>query len=293
VKPDASPVTSRRDLAKLLRLLRHERRYALEYVAAETQISPGFLSRVERGQRGLGDANAQRLCDFYQVPPSVRATVRQLASSGREAAWWDEDKKNIPRAIREYIGVEQVATSITSYGSIIPGLFQTRAYAEAATGSMQFEADTSAQSTAVDHRLKRQLVLDRDDPPWVHAILDEATLHRAISDIAVWRDQLRALLRAAGRPRVTLQFIPFRAGAHPGVDSRFVVVSTSEDHTPQLVHVEGLSGFRNFDRAHDLGHYARAFRALSAIALTPSESRRLLRAAIERLDPPPGAHFTP
>jgi hypothetical protein len=90
--------------------------------------------------------------------------------------------------------------------------------------------------------------------------------------------------RAAERPRVTIQVIPFRAGAHTGLDSRFVIVSTSEDHTPELVHVEGLSGYRNFEKPQELGHYARAFRVLSAAALTPTETRELIAAAIARLD---------
>jgi transcriptional regulator with XRE-family HTH domain len=277
-----TPVTSRRELAKLLRELRTQHGLALEEVYTATGISAGFLSRVERGQRGLGDGNAQRLCDLYRVPPTTRTRVRQLASSGREKSWWDD--KTIPPTIREYIGVEQYATSITSYGSIIPGLFQTKAYAEATMASTQFEAAAGLRNTAIDQRLRRQHVLDRDDPPWVHAVLDESALHRETGGSEIMREQLDALQRAADRPRVTIQVIPFRAGAHPGLDSRFVIVSTSEDHTPELVHVEGLSGYRNFEKPQELGHYARAFRVLSAAALTPTETRELVAAAITRLD---------
>ncbi|QYN37314.1 helix-turn-helix transcriptional regulator [Pseudonocardia sp. DSM 110487] len=277
-----TPVTSRRELAKLLRELRAGHGLPLEEVCSATGISASFLSRVERGQRGLGDANAQRLCDVYKVPLATRARVRQLASLGREGSWWDD--KLIPRPIREYIGVEQAATSIASYGSIIPGLFQTRAYVEAAMASTQFEADTGVRNTATEQRLRRQDVLNRADPPWVHTLLDESVLHRVTGGVAAFREQLEVLQHAGERPRVTIQVIPFQAGAHPGVDSRFVIVSTSEDHTPELVHVEGLSGFRNFEKPEDLGHYARAFRILSAVALTPSETRDLLTATIARLD---------
>jgi transcriptional regulator with XRE-family HTH domain len=284
---EPTAVTSRRELASILRALRAERGLSLEQVTAETGISTAFLSRVERGLRGLGDTNADRLGTFYQAPPAVRRRIRQLAPIGRTRSWWDDAPFH--RAIREYVGVEQAATSITSYGSFVPGLFQTRAYAEATVASTDFEAGPDVRRTAVELRIRRQEVLDRDDPPWLHTILDEAALHRTTGGPATLREQLEALQDAADRPRVTIQVIPFSAGAHPGMDSRFAIVSTSEDHTPELVHVEGLSGFRNLEKPRDLGHYERAFRALTAVALTPAESRALIAATVRHLAPPKGA----
>jgi transcriptional regulator with XRE-family HTH domain len=265
-----TPVTSRRELAKLLRDLRAQHGLALEEVCAQTGISAGFLSRVERGLRGLGDANAELLGDFYRVPTGLRRRMRQLAQHGRQASWWDN--ATFPRTIKEYIGLEQSATAISTYGSIVPGLLQTRSYAEATMRGTAFGLDQAIRETAIMHRLRRQEVLDRIDPPWLSVILDESAIHRLTGGADTMRQQLDALLIAGSRPRIAIQILPFSAGAHPGMDSHFVIVSTSEGRTPELVHVEGLSGFRNFEHPKDLGRFDQVWRALSAVALPPAES---------------------
>jgi transcriptional regulator with XRE-family HTH domain len=276
---EPTPPTARRELGNLLRDLRAQHDLGLEEVGAAIGASPGFLSRVERGLRGLGDDTAERLADFYSLPSRSRQRFRQLAQLGREKPWWE--RALLTREMREYVGFEQAATTIMTYGSIVPGLLQTRAYCEAmlertAIGSKEQHA------TTVEHRLRRQELLDRADPPWVWAILDESVLHRTTGGSATRREQLAALVTAAGRTRVSVRILPFAAGAHPGMDSRFVVVSTRSDHGPELVYVEGLSGTRNLFKDADLARHVAAWQSLSALALSEDESRAMITRAMRR-----------
>ncbi|OJY42406.1 helix-turn-helix transcriptional regulator [Pseudonocardia sp. 73-21] len=274
---DPTPVTSRRELARTLRALRNQHGLSLINVHDQTGISPSFLSRVERGIRGLSDENIDLLCALYQAPSSVRRSLRQLATLSRAPSWWDDP--DLPRPIREYIGVEQVATAITIYGSIVPGILQTRAYAVALTEATAFDSDSAAHTAAVAQRLQRQRVLDREDPPWVSVVLDESAIRRPVGNASIMRDQLEALESASRRPRTSIQVIPFEAGAHPGLDSRFVMLSTNDEHKAELVHVEGLSGFRNFEKPREIGHFDQAWQRLSALALSPPASVRMITEA--------------
>jgi transcriptional regulator with XRE-family HTH domain len=275
---EPTPPTARRELGNLLRELRTQRELGLEEVGAATSLNAGFLSRVERGLRGLGDDTAERLADFYSLPGRSRERLRQLAQLGREKPWWERDP--LTREMREYVGFEQAATAIMTYGSIVPGLLQTRAYCEAMLERTSFKARDGDRQTTVEHRLRRQELLDRDDPPWFWTILDESVLHRATGGQSTLVDQLSALLAAAERPRVSVRILPFAAGAHPGMDSRFVILSTRGDHAPELVYVEGLSGARHLVKERDLARHAAAWQMLSALALSEDDSKHLLARAI-------------
>src|SRR5947208_2304238 len=63
-------------------------------------------------------------------------------------------------------------------------------------------------------RLERQELLDRPDPPEMFFILDEAAVQRPVGGEGVMRHQRARLLELAARPRITVQVIPFEAGAH-------------------------------------------------------------------------------
>jgi transcriptional regulator with XRE-family HTH domain len=272
---EPTPPTARRELGNLLRDLRAARDLGLEEVGAATDLTPGFLSRVERGLRGLGDDKAERLSDFYALPSRLRERLRQLAQLGRERTWWE--RAPMERETREYVGFEQAATAIRNYGSIVPGLLQTRAYGEAMLERTAIASPARYRAPAVEHRLRRRELLDRPEPPWVWVILDESALHRVTGGPDTIREQLAALVAAADRPRVSVRVLPFSAGAHPGMDSRFTIVSTRSDHAAELVYVEGLSGYRNLFKDDDLARYAEAWQLLSALALPESESILLIR----------------
>lgn len=276
---EPTPAIARKELGKILRDLRSRHDLGLEAVGAATDLSPGFLSRVERGLRGLGDDTAERLSDFYKLPQRSRDQVRQLAQLARAKTWWE--KGMMPPATREYVGFEQAATAIMSYGSIVPGLLQTRAYCEAMVGGTASEDPDGLLAITIEQRLRRQEVLNRSEPPWLWIILDESVLHRTIGSPTIMRDQLSALATASNRARLSIRILPFSAGAHPGMDSRFTMISTRRHHAPELVTVEGLSGARNLTKAEDLARYTEAWQELSALALPEPETRILLAQRIQ------------
>lgn len=65
--------------ASLLRDLRRRQGHSLRSAAAELGMAPSQLSRMERGQRAVGDGTAQRLSDYYQVPAEIINLARGQA----------------------------------------------------------------------------------------------------------------------------------------------------------------------------------------------------------------------
>jgi transcriptional regulator with XRE-family HTH domain len=59
--------------ASLLRDLRRQQGNSLRVAATEIGVAPSQLSRMERGERAVGDAVVLRLSEYYRVPPEVIA----------------------------------------------------------------------------------------------------------------------------------------------------------------------------------------------------------------------------
>jgi len=80
----------------------------------------------------------------------------------------------------------------------------------------------------------------------------------------------------ASLPSVTIQVMPFRAGAHPAIDSRFAILEFRKREVANVVHVEGLVGQIFLEQPADLQRYRRAFEQLRALACSPDESLEII-----------------
>ena len=96
------------------------------------------------------------------------------------------------------------------------------------------------------------------------------------------RNQLLHLIETAKQPNVTIQVIPFDAGAHPAMESTFDILEFSGEVTPSLVYVEGLVGNMYLERSSDLERYELVFANLRNIALDPQDSIEYIAETAER-----------
>ena len=78
--------------------------------------------------------------------------------------------------------------------------------------------------------------------------------------------------RAARLPKVTFQVIPFSIGAHPGLNSNFMVLEFDKPMISDIVYVERAVGNIYLESAADLERYKRKFCRLQSIALDPEGS---------------------
>jgi len=268
-----SPTVRRRELGALLRAMRTEAGMTVEQVADALLVSPSKVSRLETGHRGASPRDIRDLCDLYGVTdPERRDDLATLAREGKGQAWWQS--YDLPYGT--YVGLEAEATSISHFESgVFPGLLQIPEYARAVHEGAMPRLSSAVIEQRIEVRKTRQAILTKDDPPRFSAIVDEAVLHRILGSPAIMAAQLDQVIQASKRPNITVQVVPYAAGAHPALDSTF---SLLEFRPPirGVVYVEGLVGQMYLERPQDVERYRQVFERLSTISLGPQESVKLL-----------------
>jgi hypothetical protein len=80
---------------------------------------------------------------------------------------------------------------------------------------------------------------------------------------------------------VTLQLLPFSAGAHAGLDGPFFIIRFPEPTDKDMVFFEHAGSEHYLDDANDISRYLSLFDHIRAAALKPDDSIKLL---IDRAD---------
>lgn len=268
-----SPTVRRRELGTLLRTLRAERGLTVEQVAERLLCSPSKVSRMETGHRGATLRDVRDLCDLYGVTGQAeRDRLMTLAKEGKQQGWWQQYE--LPYAT--YIGLEADAVSIKDYDSaVVPGLLQTAAYARAVHEAVVPKLSPEVIEQRVDERMRRQGQLGQSRLRGLHVVLDEAVLHRVIGTPGVMHAQLQQLAEKARASDLTVQVIPYDAGAHPALDSTFNILDF-EAPVPSVVYVEGLVGQIYLERPDEIKRYREIFERLCDMSLTPKDSIELI-----------------
>lgn len=267
----------RRRLGRELRSLRERAGLTGEDVAGRLERSGSWISRVETGRIALRVRDLQDLFEIYGVSDqSVRTALEELAREGKQRGWWSRYGDAVPEPYAMYIGLEEVATSILMYtNTVMPGLVQIEAYAIGLhrVGIPPDPAQLTADKVAV--RMRRQRILDREQPPTLEIILDEAVLYRAYGGSIVLHDQLERLAEQVRAGKFTLRVVPFAHADSAALVTSYTVLGFGRD--PDVVYVETATGGTVHDGA-EVATYHTITTHLQAAALDPATSL----AAVER-----------
>ena len=269
-----SPTVRRRELGTLLRKLRTQKGLTVEQAAERLMFSMSKLSRIETGHGVATPRDIRDLCELYEVTGEAeRERLMSLAREGKQPGWWQSYELN---QFADYVGLEAAAVSIRRYQStVIPGLLQTRDYARIVHEVMIPKLTRERIDEFVEVRMTRQRLLTQNPAPRFWVVLDEAALHRLVGGRQVMSAQLDRLIEVTDLPNVTMQIIPYEAGAHPAMDSTFSMLDF-DGSVPSVVYVEGLVGWIYVDSPQDLARYQQVFECLCAMALTPQASVELV-----------------
>jgi transcriptional regulator with XRE-family HTH domain len=275
-----SPTARQRELGTRLRGLRNERGMTVEDVAEKLLCSATKISRLETGARRPSLRDVRDLCALYEVNESTSAEFMSLARGAREQGWWTqyEDLNLDP-----LIGLEQEAATITCYSmNYIPGLLQTEDYAREIITTIAPKMNPHTVEQRVEARLRRQQLLQRNDRPRYHVLLDESVLRRGVGGPALMVAQLDKVLEAVRHDKVTVQVIPFASGAYLAADGYFVLLEfDAGSGLWPVVFIEGLSGNQYLERKADIARYRETIDYLRARAFEPPASAGLIIKARE------------
>jgi transcriptional regulator with XRE-family HTH domain len=272
-------------LGAQLRRFREAADVTPEEAAWHLRASRSKISRLENGRTRFKDRDVSDLLELYGVTdPQVAAGMLELTTQANEQAWWTKYGDILPGWFEPYLGLEASATRIRTFDlQFINGLFQTEAYARAVTMIGSRPAAAGEVDRRVGVRIRRQELLTAANPPRVWSILDEAALRRPVGGSEVMRGQLRRLIEVTRLPNVTLQVVPFRAGAHDGAGGSFTVLRFGERDIPDVVYIEQLTGAQYLEKRADTDHYLDVINRLSATALSPDHTIRFLAEIIREM----------
>ena len=278
--PARSPKVRRRRLGIELRQLREAAGLTIQQVALHLECSDSKISRLENGQVGATPRDVRDMAELYGVSGQPLDNLMQLARETRERPWWQEYSD----LYTDFAAFEAEASSIEVYAPLaIHGLLQTRDYARAVLQGVRYDASSADINRRVDFRIDRQRVLDGKQAPELWCVIDEGVLRRPVGGEQVMHDQMQHLAEIGRRPHITIQVLPFHAGAHAGIDGPFAIMRFPEVNDPDMVYLEHTSRDIYLDDPASVKLYAGIFHHLRASALKPDDSVKFLEAAAEEL----------
>lgn len=271
----------RRRLAAELRRLRHESEKSIEDVAATLGWQPSKLSRIENRQVGISTADLRKLLVAYKVEDQAyREQLTDMARRATERGWWQSFSSDVvPTALANLIGLETEARTIRSYEpELVPGLLQTEAYARAIMRAWQPSWTAAEIDRRVDIRLARQDVLRQAGLlPQVNCIINESVLRRTVGGNEVMHEQIEMLAKERDPANVTVQVLSFNSGAHPAMAGPFQILTFHDPGDLGIVHLETALTAMTLERPEELRRYDEIWGSLQARALSPEDSRVMMR----------------
>jgi hypothetical protein len=165
--------------------------------------------------------------------------------------------------------------------SFVHGLLQTPDYARALIRGLDPSLHEDEVAQRAEVRARRQDDLARKSTAlWM--VLDEAVLHRIVGGPDIMRAQLDHLVETAQRKNLTVQIVPFGAGAHPGSRGAFMVMEFKEPD-PTLIYLDTRAGNLFLEKPEEVAQYRADFERLIAQALSPAESISMITAQKDRI----------
>jgi DNA-binding XRE family transcriptional regulator len=274
------PTVFRRQLGRELRTLREAAGYTIELAAKKMEISRSKYGRLEHGMVSVRSLDVAQMCQLFSAPSGLTDALVDLAKKTKEKGWWHSFSTVMPETFEMYVGLETAASEIHEYQSeLVPGLFQTEAYARALFQHEHPDMEEATIDRRVALRMKRQRILRRADADAtaVTLTLNESVLRRPISDTGIMADQLLHLNELGELPNVTVRVIPFSAGLNAGVLSGpFVVLRFPDATEPPTVYMDGYTGDLYLEKRAEVARYDAAFRDIVERSMDDKASRDLI-----------------
>ncbi|MDV6012928.1 helix-turn-helix transcriptional regulator [Haloechinothrix sp. LS1_15] len=268
------PEVGKRRLASELRRLREAAELTIGEVSGHLRCSASKVSRIETGHVGVRPQDARSMLRLYGVDGQELEELVQLAHDARARGWWHAYSEVFTGS---FVGLEADADSLRAFQALlIPGLLQTRRYANAVISAMRPNASDAEIKRRVSARMRRQRLLTEASPPSYVAVMDEAVLRREVGGREVMVEQLARLCDAARLPHITLQVVPFGAGAHAGMEGPFLILGFPDEADADVVYVDSTTGGVFLEEPEEVRRYSLMFEHLRACALDHDESVRLI-----------------
>jgi hypothetical protein len=230
--------------------------------------SSSLIGMIETGRRVPSRDLAERLDEVFGPD---RGTFARLETGLRDLPY--------PASFRPFSAYEAGARSLRLFEHVlVPGLLQTADYARAVLSTRPHTSADEIEEL-VTARLARQALLARADPPLLYVLLDEGVLHRPVATPEIMATQLARLADLSEQTYVTLQVIPYSAGAHIGLQGGFAIADLPD--LPGIVFLDSVADGQTVEDVAIVSQVTQRFDALRAEALPRGASRDMIRKVAE------------
>ncbi|MEU8694041.1 helix-turn-helix transcriptional regulator [Streptomyces sp. NPDC048665] len=271
----SAPTVLRMILGRRLQDMRLDAGASLEDAAKALRVTPLTIRRLEKAEVALKPLYVEKLLETYGADRQVVDEFVDLAEQANEPGWWHSYRDAVPSWFTAYVSLETSAKTLRTYEPLyVTGLLQTRDYAHAVLRGGLPNGSEEELARRVELRLRRQSLLEREDAPTLWVVMEEAVLHRVVGSPDVMREQIERLLEMSELAHVSIDVVPFAAGAHVGACAPFTYFRFEEPELPDIVYSELLSASVYLDQRADVVSHLEAHSRMAL--LTSSEDSRAL-----------------
>jgi len=240
-----------------------------EALAVRLGFDRTVVTKAESGERPPTPEVMAAWCDACGLDADLYERMAVLArrKDGPVPSWFES-----------WLEAEREAHTLRLWSPVlVPGVLQTAGYAHALFTASGLDHESAQEQVVI--RLNRQVVLDRADPPYVVAVLDESVLHRLIGSPLVMAEQVAHLAGMSERPNISVQVIPSATGANAGLSGALDLASS--DGAPDVLRMEAVEDVTTETRSL-VRRAADIFVRVQADALPRVASRAVIMEAAEQ-----------
>jgi transcriptional regulator with XRE-family HTH domain len=282
----SGPMIARKRLGAELRRLRERENLRIQVAARELECSPARISRLENGHGPAKAVEVRALLALYGVTDDeIRRRVEEWTAATKSTSWWEPDSDLTSDDADRYLALETESSLLRMWCTpVLPVILQASDYARA-----QIRASHPERSAADVERLLRlhdrrqQRLLHRASGLRLDAIVDEAAVRRQVGSPEIhaaqlaWLADLLDTLEREERDDVIVRVLPFSAGSPGRALSAFAIFTPRESQDPVSAFVEETWGGAWYEGDEDTAPLVAIFTEVAEKALSPRDSRALLR----------------
>ncbi|MEL3948064.1 MULTISPECIES: helix-turn-helix domain-containing protein [Streptomyces] len=278
-----TPTERQKRLGAELRRMRLAAGRTTEYAAGLLGLDRTKLSNMESGVRATSAERVQILASNYECGNADYVNALVDMAAFRKRGWWEQYRGNLPQGLLDVAELEWFAERLRTLQTVhVPGLLQLSGYARAIFDSALPPLPKSEVELRVAQRMRRQQVLERDEPMEYVAYVHEMALRMHFGGRRAMREQLQHLCEVSDRENVTVRVLAAETGAFPGAGH---AVLYADGAVPQLdtVQLDSAHGGEFTHAEAQLAKYRAHMDWWHEKTLGQQESRDLIRTIAHEL----------
>lgn len=247
-------------------------------------MNPAQVTQMEAGKIGISVERLHTIAATCMCvnQPLIDALADIITNRGK-SSWWEEYRDALAADFLEVAELESGAERLTTYStSLVPGLLQTGAYANALFAQTYPPLPHHEIDLRTAFRMQRQRVVRSGATPYT-AFVHQAALHMQFGGPRVLTEQLKALDIDSQHQSISVRVVPFSAGVVPSPSENFTY---AEGPITELdsAEMDTGHGIRLFDAPAHLARFRALIAQMDSTALSEEASREMIRSVKKEMD---------